>query len=110
MFSIPKSRSNGIIKLNSIPKKADKIYFIIDSNNRNCQIHYNNCNFCIILKNISYNIVPAISDGEDPMDCTITYICYILLLVSLFFYPILFVGCQSDILFLHYQYNQLLFD
>ena len=72
-FPYSKSKSIGTIQLLHIPKNEDKIYFIIDLIKQNCQIYHNNYNLGIIFENISLDIVPAISNGEDPMDCTVSF-------------------------------------
>ena len=72
-FPYAQSKSNGPIKLSKVPQKNDKIYFIIDLNQRTCQILHNNYDLGIIFRNIPTDIVPAISNGENPMDCTVSY-------------------------------------
>ena len=72
-FPYAKSKSLGTIKLLHIPKKGDKIYFIIDTIGKTCIVYHNSYNLGIIFKDIPMNIVPAISNGENPMDCTVQF-------------------------------------
>eukprot|EP01083_Nonionella_stella_P002948 8409_1 len=72
-FPYSKAKSIGAVNLLKIPKPNDKIYFIIDLVKSKCRIYHNEYNLGVLFTNIPVDIVPAISNGEEPMDCTVQF-------------------------------------